>query len=87
MVSFILVQSESVNRKLCRPVDNFISACLSCHSVSQRIPGTDDGQLDSIVQPWPMEDTKGQLIPGNDDETMKWCNPLLPQHVLLLSDL
>jgi hypothetical protein len=81
MVPLTLVQS--VNRKLCRPADNFISACLSCHSVAQKVPGTDESQLDPIVPPWPTKDAKGQYIPADDDETMKWCNPLLLQYTSL----
>src|ERR1700730_15282433 len=78
--------SHSVNFRYCRPADNFISACLSCHSVAQKIPEEDvcKDELDVLVPPNPVQDRKGQWIPEDDKITMKWCDPLYPLHISVL---
>jgi len=59
------------NGRLNGPVDNFISACQSCHSTAQWNPYT-QSQGTSMVPPAPIMTANAKFIPGNDDVTMTW---------------
>ncbi|KIJ97424.1 hypothetical protein K443DRAFT_681521 [Laccaria amethystina LaAM-08-1] len=59
------------NGRLAGPVDNFISACQSCHSTAQWNPYT-QSQGTSIVPPAPDVTADVKFIPVNDNITMTW---------------
>ena len=70
-----LILSHSGIKKYCRPADNFISACASCHGVAQRI-NVDVNAFDILTQPKPVQDCKAQWIPKDDSKTMLWWESL-----------
>ena len=67
----IMMLTSSCSIQYCRPADNFISACASCHGVAQKI-NVDINAFDILTQPKPVQDCKSQWIPIDDRETMLW---------------
>jgi len=59
------------NGRMNGPADNFISSCASCHSVAQK-KKNDSSKPTGLTPPTPKQNCKGEWIPENDNETMRW---------------
>ncbi|KAF8425340.1 hypothetical protein EV426DRAFT_532203 [Tirmania nivea] len=55
------------NGRMNGPVDNFISACASCHSLAQKT-----GESRLVFKPPPVQLADGRWVPQNDASTMQW---------------